>query len=194
MAGRRGDWIFFFILVAPDDCGSSIWSLLHITISSPCILRWLLDFFENLCTRDTGWYLGTTLCQYINWTDKLYPIQVIVIAVGASDNVTQENDLVRIGYAVGHRLRNVNLFFFFVSQSLGFLVIHLLLLLVESQTVSFLYFVGHISSQFFANDQLDELLYIYIYIYIFIYIYLYVLYLPTCSKHHSAHHQEIELY
>ena len=57
------------------------------------------------------------------------------------------NDLVRIGCAVENRLRNVSPFFFlFVSQSLGFLVTQLLLLLLESQTVSQ-----------FANQSLSSL-------------------------------------
>jgi len=55
--------------------------------------------------------------------------------IGVSGTVTQINDLVRIECAVGHRLRNVRLFFF-VSQSLGFLVTQLLLLLLEIDTVS----------------------------------------------------------
>jgi len=37
--------------------------------------------------------------------------------------------------------------------------------------------------EFFTNDQLDAL-----------FSYLYLLQLSTCFEHHSAHHQEIELY
>jgi hypothetical protein len=39
-----------FCTVAPNICGSSVWNFLHVTILVPRILRWLLNFFGNLCS------------------------------------------------------------------------------------------------------------------------------------------------
>jgi hypothetical protein len=39
-----------FCTVAPNICGSSVESLLHVTLLGPRILRWLTDHEKNLCT------------------------------------------------------------------------------------------------------------------------------------------------
>jgi hypothetical protein len=44
--GHRGKKIF---TVASNVCGSSVWNLLRVTLLAPRILRWFLDFLEDLC-------------------------------------------------------------------------------------------------------------------------------------------------
>jgi hypothetical protein len=44
-----GHHVTKFCTVGPNICCSSAWKLLHVTLPAPRILRWLLDFFENLC-------------------------------------------------------------------------------------------------------------------------------------------------
>jgi len=38
-----------YCIVVPNICGSSVWFLPRVTLLSPGIRRWLLDFFLNLC-------------------------------------------------------------------------------------------------------------------------------------------------
>ena len=39
-----------FYRLVPKNLGPSPWNVLHIAILLPKILKWLLDFFKNLCT------------------------------------------------------------------------------------------------------------------------------------------------
>jgi hypothetical protein len=46
--GARSPWATTLCTVAPNICGPSAWNLIHVTLPSPRILRWLLDFC-NIC-------------------------------------------------------------------------------------------------------------------------------------------------
>ena len=46
--GHESPWRLNFIRLAPNICGSSIWNFLYVSILTPRILRWLLDF-RKIC-------------------------------------------------------------------------------------------------------------------------------------------------
>jgi hypothetical protein len=58
-----------FCAVAPNICGSSVWNLLYVTLLSPKILRWLLDFWKIHVPLAYGMEGGTNCSA---WTFKGY--------------------------------------------------------------------------------------------------------------------------
>ena len=48
--GRHVAWATKFYTVAPNICGSSVWHLPRVTILKTGILRWLVNFWNYLCT------------------------------------------------------------------------------------------------------------------------------------------------
>jgi hypothetical protein len=40
-----------FLIVAPDVCGSLVWTLLHVTVFASIFFRYLVGFQNNLCTH-----------------------------------------------------------------------------------------------------------------------------------------------
>jgi len=41
--------------MVPDICGSSVWSVSHVTHVAPKLLKWLLDFWNNCAPLDEWW-------------------------------------------------------------------------------------------------------------------------------------------
>jgi len=62
-----------FCVVASNICGFSVWTLLHVTVLAPRILRWLLDFCKCCAalSSKTNNFCHFTLAAHKLWKCKL---------------------------------------------------------------------------------------------------------------------------
>jgi len=62
-----------FFIMAPNICGPSVWNLIHVTLLTPRIIRWQLDF-SKICVPLSELYLLPFICLHSVHRDNCYPV------------------------------------------------------------------------------------------------------------------------